>query len=1127
MKLFLSTCIVICFLLSPSNSSAQIKQVKFNTVEGTNGVSVGKIIGITRDKYGFIWFADQSNGCIIRFDGSHMTRYRNDPKNPTSLGGSNPECIAVDSSGNLWIGFIGTGLDKFDPVTGIFTHFSHDTINKASLSADIVSALLVDHLGNVWVGTLSGLDLLDQKTGTFKHYSHNENDSTSLSHNIVRSIYEDRSGELWLGTGGFFEPIKGGGGLNHFHRQSGTFTRYLSDSANPKTLIDNRVKSIFEDSRGTFWIGTSGDGLHTMDRKTGLFTRLRYNPKYPEQLSRPPVQNGLDHITFITEDADKKIWIGTWANGLTRYDPLSGQIIRYGNKDDKTGVFKDNSSWCAYAAPDGIIWLSTENANESLYKIDIYNTIIPHFGNSRDDGVFTFYEESATVCWYGTDSGLVRKDFKNGTTRRFLNNPGDPNSLSNNRVRDILKDKQGDFWIGTANGLNHFNPKTEKFTRYYNGADKSVFYSVWRLCEESDSTIWVGTLGRGLEMLNKKTGKFTNYKINSAEINLTNNIMISDLYRDENNDLWIGTFNVVGLNKRNSRTGKFTRYLPGLSIGKIYRDAAGTLWVGASAGLFKYDKKSDSFSALGDENSENYITGVAGVTADKEDNLWVSTEKGIYMVTKKRDQVFLYGKEYVVPGANFNFYAPSSFSRQDGELYFGTNNGYYAFYPEKLKAGFGKTPFYFTSFWLDNKEIRPGTENPLKESLISTKEIRLNHNQNVFSISATFIDFRSVPGKKIYYQLENYDNDWRTAGAEDKIQYYKVPPGEYIFRIKTTNGSTGEWIEKSIHVIISHPWWRTWWAYLLYGLLLAVGAFAIHRFQKQRYLQAERKKAEAIELAQAKEIEKAYTQLETAHENLKSTQAQLIQSEKMASLGELTAGIAHEIQNPLNFVNNFSEINTELSDELSAAAQKGDLQEIIQLANDIRSNQEKISEHGKRADAIVKGMLQHSRSGSGVKEPTNINALADEYLRLAYHGLRAKHKSFNATMKTDFDETIGTINIIPQDIGRVMLNLINNAFYVVDEKAKQNIAGYEPTVEVSTKKEGNKVLIAVKDNGNGIPKKVLDKIFQPFFTTKPTGQGTGLGLSLSYDIVKAHGGELKVETKEGKGSAFMIILPSA
>jgi signal transduction histidine kinase len=246
----------------------------------------------------------------------------------------------------------------------------------------------------------------------------------------------------------------------------------------------------------------------------------------------------------------------------------------------------------------------------------------------------------------------------------------------------------------------------------------------------------------------------------------------------------------------------------------------------------------------------------------------------------------------------------------------------------------------------------------------------------------------------------------------------------------------------------------------------------------------------------------------------------------MASLGELTAGIAHEIQNPLNFVNNFSDVNSELLEELKIEAEKGNLGGVKAIASDLVSNEQKINHHGKRADAIVKGMLQHSRTGSGAKEPSDINRLADEYVRLAYQGFRARDKSFNATFSTEFDNGLDKVNIIPQEIGRVILNLINNAFYAVNERAKQGVPGYEPTVIVGTRRLQNRIEISVKDNGNGISPSIKDKIFQPFFTTKPAGQGTGLGLSLSYDIVKAHGGELKVETKEGEGSEFIIRLPA-
>lgn len=294
----------------------------------------------------------------------------------------------------------------------------------------------------------------------------------------------------------------------------------------------------------------------------------------------------------------------------------------------------------------------------------------------------------------------------------------------------------------------------------------------------------------------------------------------------------------------------------------------------------------------------------------------------------------------------------------------------------------------------------------------------------------------------------------------------------------------------------------------------------------------QRKKLNRVLSSQKSEIESQKASVETALTDLKSAQAQLIQAEKMASLGELTAGIAHEIQNPLNFVNNFSEVNREMIAELKEEVDKGNYDEVKVLADDIEMNEEKINHHGKRAGAILKSMLQHSRMSLGQKERTNINALCDEYLRLSYHGIRAKDKNINLEIHTDFDKNIDEINIVPQDIGRVLLNLFNNAFYAcaersaaANEQKSTNPAAYQPAVWVSTKKTANRITITVRDNGSGIPAKIKGKIFQPFFTTKPTGTGTGLGLSLSYDIIKAHGGEIKVETKEGEGSQFIIQLP--
>jgi signal transduction histidine kinase len=378
--------------------------------------------------------------------------------------------------------------------------------------------------------------------------------------------------------------------------------------------------------------------------------------------------------------------------------------------------------------------------------------------------------------------------------------------------------------------------------------------------------------------------------------------------------------------------------------------------------------------------------------------------------------------------------------------------------------------------------------------------------------------------------LAGADDAWIYAGQEHQSKnYFNLSPGAYTFRV-ATRGITGQWGDPAeFSFRIFPPWWLTWWAYLAYAIIAIGGIGAIVQYRSRRLKKENRLLEE--------KVSQRTDELRETISNLKSTRTQLIQSEKMASLGELTAGIAHEIQNPLNFVNNFSEVSSELLIELKEELGKGDIDEAKAISDDVIQNLEKITHHGRRADAIVKGMLAHSRSGKGEKEPTDLNALAEEYLKLSYHGLRARDKNFNADFKTDFDPNLPKVNVVPQDIGRVLLNLINNAFQACAYEGIEN-----PKVTVTTARAGSPsgaggrapaIQITVSDNGPGIPDSIKDKIFQPFFTTKPTGQGTGLGLSLSYDIVKAHGGELKVETKEGSGltageagTEFTILLPN-
>ncbi len=1107
---------VILFQIVVQFGKAQNNDIKFNLVENNKGETLQKITGITQDPHGYMWFAGQGAECLYQYDGTRLISFRNDPLNPNSPGGTNLETVYADDSGMIWMGFKEKGMDQYNPATGIFKHYRNEPNDPGSLSNNTVNVILRDHKGKLWVGTQGGgLDCLDEKTGKFIHYRNEPANPASLSCNIVRAIYEDHKGIIWISTGYPFDNKPVEGGLNLLE-PDGTFTRFLNDPKNPHSLINNKVVAIYEDSRGIFWIGTAGDGLHTMNREKGSFERHLYNPAKPDQLSRPPSKKELlfDPITFICEDGSGAIWIGTYASGISRYDTLTKKITHY----ESGSGFPDGSGWKAFTSRDGVLWFSTQRNN--LFRVDPFRKNIYHIATG--DPVLCFHEDKKGFLWIGMDEkGLQLYDEMKILIPKLKNGTSDSFSLFNNEVHTLFQNQDDSIWLGTQKGIGIFNKVTGHLSRFRLGTKSDSLFNngSGSIVEDKQGLIWFATAG-GLIKYNPGDGSIKKYYPDSKDPGTISSNIIRTVSEDKSGDIWAGAWWGGGINRLNRQTNRFRHYLAGFDITYLYQDSEGTIWAGTKKGLYRYSKNSDNFLTYFDPKSEINTLQIKGIVEDDVKNLWVSTPSAIIKLDSARKEKFIYDKRFGITPYTLT---EGIYKTRRGEILIGYDNGFYAFYPKDLVAKTQPFKIIITNFLINSLSKLPGKVSPLLKPFEEISEITLQYNQNNIAFNFAAIDYRSPETNKYFSMLENYDNTWREAVGEKSSFYLNVPPGKYVFRVKALN-SDGASAEKAIQIIINPPWWKTWWAYCVYGLLLLAAIYRIDRFQKQRTIRAEREKAQAKELAQAKEIEKAYTEL-------KSTQALLLQSEKMASLGELTAGIAHEIQNPLNFVNNFSEVNTELIDEAGQEIEKGNIDEVKNILTDIKENEQKINHHGKRADAIVKGMLQHSRISSGVKEPTDINKLADEYLRLAYHGLRAKDKSFNATMKTDFDKSIGNINIIPQDIGRVIINLITNAFYVVNEKKNQGIENYEPSVTVMTSKNppsggrGAEVLISVKDNGPGIPKKILDKIFQPFFTTKPTGQGTGLGLSLSYDIVKAHGGELKVETKEGEGSEFIIQLP--
>ena len=578
-----------------------------------------------------------------------------------------------------------------------------------------------------------------------------------------------------------------------FNRKTGTYTRYLHDPAKENSLINNKVRAIFEDSRGTLWIGTAGDGLHSLDKKTGIITRHRYDPKNPDKLSRPPLFNPEDHITFINEDAEGQLWIGTLWAGLTRYDFQKNIKTHFDNNHG----YKNNSSWSAYASPDGLLWVSTQTTvNTTLYMADLFTNYFPSY-MLGGDFVNSTYEESDSVMWFGTDSGLLIKNIVNGKETRYRHDPKNSNSLSDNSSGLIYKDSKGLFWIATRNGITRFDPVRKLFRQYFFAENRTVVVpenGITAIYEDSQSNFWVGSYGGGLFNLDSETGKFTNFSYNPADTNSISEDLVVTILEDDTHDLWVGTLNNGGLNKMIGKTGKFKHYLEGFTITIIERDVEGEIWVGTTTELFRYDRTGDRFIPLSEINPGLPVTEIRSIVADKENNLWLGTTAGIYMLNNKRDKIVLFGRKNNVIGDRLMF--GGSYRKKDGKLVIGNFDGFYSFYPDSIKLIDRPLNIYFTHLWIDGKSILPDVKGPLKEPIFEATEVNFKHNQNTFSISFTAVKYSSNIERSIYYKLENYDTDWRLAESDNRVFYYNIPPGEYSFRIKAVNSDNGRWAEK-------------------------------------------------------------------------------------------------------------------------------------------------------------------------------------------------------------------------------------------------------------------------------------------------------------------------------------------
>jgi signal transduction histidine kinase/ligand-binding sensor domain-containing protein len=1072
------------------------------------------------DSQGIFWIG--LNNGVARYDSETLAIYDLEQ----GLEAKYINLFFEDSKGRLWMMGNQGSLSMIDFKSNLVYEIKMDLVPAPNFQ------MIEDENGLLWMGTLSnGVQILDLD----RKFAYHLTERGGLLNNNSFAIFLDAANYLHISTvdGGshilnpqrdllyqiepidspnFFSVLDPGGriwssGVGKINILNAEKTALSYIPAEHLGVDGNTVfTSIYQDPQEDFWFGTDRGWLIQYSQKTGMVTKYEVAPS-----------NAANKFIYcIRKSVEGDIWMAVAQGGSYMLD-LNGP--RPGNYDTASGL-NNRSVWATLEAADGTIWIGTHGG------IDIYDPAtktLKHLG--VEQGLIhprntNLTEDKQGRIWAGgNEAGISIIDPKAQTIQVLALG----SDLKGAGITNTMLSDEGTIWASHFSGEIQNIDLDRRLRRNYRDPDSFIgAMRKDRVVQADPNTLWVATEGDGVHKLDLEGNGRQRYTMDQGLISNT----LYSMNLDAKNRLWIATDRGVQmLDEANKKITTFTK-AQGLPANDVYDVAVkdGKIYLGSSKGLavveptgpvdktiWKVQTITKDQGLDFDDFSQNSIS------FDSEGKLWAGVEGQILTVMDPVKSDTLRISSHITSVNVFD--NPLSF-RKSGEI------DALAVQPDSANMVETVSKASDSTYQKLHGITWEATVGPYNLPL----GLELPADQNYLSFNFNGGQYGN-PGSVVYrYILEGIDKNWSALTDKTTSENYRdLPPGDYTFKVASL-GYNGVWSEPaSVSFRIAPPWWLSWWAYLIYLGILALVAKQVHVLQKARTLRKEREKSREKELAQAKEIEKAYTEL-------KATQSQLIQSEKMASLGELTAGIAHEIQNPLNFVNNFSEVNKELLHELNEEIEKGHYAEVKSITKDVIENQEKINFHGKRAEGIVKGMLLHSRNSEGKKEPTDINALADEYLRLAYHGLRAKDKSFNAHFQTDFDDKLPETKVVPQDLGRVLLNLINNAFYAVNKKenASSNSAGeatYKPTVKVSTKYlagekgKGGTLRVSVSDNGTGIPKSLADKIFQPFFTTKPTGQGTGLGLSLSYDIIKAHGGTLEVQSEEGKGTEFIIKLP--
>ncbi|MGI9542372.1 MAG: two-component regulator propeller domain-containing protein [Cyclobacteriaceae bacterium] len=1111
--------IIILITLLAVKLPAQNRDMKFARIGSEQGLSQTTVYSIFQDSKGFMWFGTRDG--LHKYDGYGFEVYRNKPDDPRSLSNNTVRAIYEHQS-MLWIG-TEKGLNKFDREREQFSHYLSDPANSKSLSHDRIRAIVADQSGALWIATNGGglnkliLPHSNQAANEpflFERYQNDPANPASLSHNNVYTVYPEKDGGIWVGTIG--------GGLNKLDPKKGTFTRYQHDPNNPKSIGDNNVNTIYEDKFGVLWVGTRRGGLDVLlpqvssgqtDQPT--FLHHQHNPVDLNSLSN-------DNVNVIREDQSGILWIGTYGSGLdllTLPKTSSGRVDlksfdfafdHYKNDSGDPHSLSNDLIRSIYEDRSGLLWVGTSEGGLNKFdrrrgKFKHYQYQVNNPQSLSGKSVSSIYEDPNGILWIGTyGAGLNKvvagqtKDAQS-TYTHYLHEPDNPNSLSDNVVLSVYRDRSGILWVGTIDGgLNKFDHTNGTFTRYRNDPDNPSSLSNNRVTfihEGSSQTggiLWIGTYG-GLNRFDREKSTFTHFRHDPNDPTSISHDNISQMYEDQLGILWIAT-RAGGLNKFDQESGVFTRFLhdsndtTSLSSNEVNvihesRSNPRIFWIGTyGGGLNRFDIETGAFIHYREKDGlPNDV--IDGILEDSKGNLWLSTNGGLSKFNPTLGTFRNYDLSDGLQSNEFNMGAYHK-GQSSGQMFFGGINGFNSFHPDK---GIEDDPYrpqiVITDFQIFNRSVPiddPNPRSPLQKSISETKEITLTYKESVFSFEFAALHY-SLPEKNRYaYKMEGFDSDWNYIDSRRFTTFTALPAGEYIFKVRGSNPD-GVWNEAgtSVKVTITPPWWKTWWAYSFYALLLAGSIFGYNRY---------RTKAHTKELAQERRVTE-----------------QLRRVDKLKD--EFLANTSHELRTPLNGIIGLTE------SMIDGAAGN--------LPDQANANLSMVASSGKRLASLVNDILDFSklktRSLGLNRKATDLRVLTEIVLKFSEPLLDHKKLSLRNSISKDIPPVDGD----PDRLQQILHNLVDNAIKF-SKKGE---------VKVSASKSSGMVEVSVSDTGIGIPNDKLAIIFKSFEQVDASIErehgGTGLGLAITKQLVELHGGSVMVESELGKGSTFTFTIPVA